>query len=140
MFCFCSFKTLAQRPSKRDRETKLTFLCYSHYTDMWWEKVGWTKLKGIKVRLIRCWTNAKWIFNAKYDFTDHVTDAYTQKTYKSPYYYFFSLNKSECESVNSAIFCPVLGLLVLCLRNRNHWDASTRHILHKNRSEKTKKP
>ena len=42
--------------------------------------------------------------NTKYDFIDHVTDAYTQKTYQSLYYFFFSLNKNECESLNSAIF------------------------------------
>ena len=54
------------------------------YRDMWWEKVGWTKLKGIKARLIRCWTNARWM-NTKYDFIDHVTDAYTKKTYQALY-------------------------------------------------------
>ena len=54
------------------------------YRDMWCEKVGWTKLKGIKARLIRCWTNARWM-NTKYDFIDHVTDAYTQKTYQVLY-------------------------------------------------------
>ena len=54
------------------------------YRDMWWEKVGWTKLKGIKARLIRCWTNARWM-NTKYDFIDYVTDAYTQKTYQVLY-------------------------------------------------------
>ena len=42
--------------------------------------------------------------NTKYDFIDHVTDAYTQKTYQSLLLQFFSLNKSKCESVNSAIF------------------------------------
>ena len=36
-------------------------------------------------------------------------------------------NKSENECVNSANFCPVLVLLILCLGNRNHWDASTRN-------------
>ena len=41
------------------------------------------------------------------------------------------LNKSENECVNSANFCPVLFLLILCLGNRNHWDASTRDSPHK---------
>ena len=40
-------------------------------------------------------------------------------------------NKSEYECVNSANFCPVLVLLILCLGNRNHWDVSTRDSPHK---------
>ena len=52
------------------------------YRDMWWEKVGWTKLKGIKALLFAA--EPRWI-NTKYDFIDHVTNAYTQKTYQSLY-------------------------------------------------------
>jgi len=40
-------------------------------------------------------------------------------------------NKSEYECVKSANFCPVLVLLILCLGNQNHWDASTRDSPHK---------
>ena len=46
------------------------------------EKVGksWVnKIKGnINARFIRCWTNVRWM-NTKYDFIDHVTDAYTRR-------------------------------------------------------------
>ena len=34
-------------------------------------------------------------------------------------------------SVNSVNFCSVLVLLMLCLGNRIHWNASTRDSLHK---------
>ena len=62
------------------------------------------KIKGNEVTFYSLLNQCKMNEYYKYDFIDHVTDAYTQKTYQSLILKFFGLNKSGYESVNSAIF------------------------------------
>ena len=106
------------------------------YRDMWWENVRWAKLKGINARLIRYWTNARWM-NTKYDFMRLML---TPRRPINHFSNFFKFKWKRIRVCKLGDFCPVLVLLILCLGNRNHCDASTRDSLHKNRREKTKKP
>ena len=73
----------------------------------------------------------RWWTNSKYDFIDYVTACMVLTTEDLSITLLKVLNKSEYECVNSANFYPVLVLLILCLGNRNRWDASTRDSPHK---------
>ena len=89
-----------------------------------WEKVGWTK-----ARLIPCWTGDERILSMT--LLIMWLHAWCLQTEDLSITLLKVLNKSEYECVNSANFYPVLVLLILCLGNRNRWDASTRDSPHK---------